>query len=144
MNELIEKLHKLEPVIGKELDTVIDQGCVKPEQWGPLGEAVDIAKDIVTTTAMSQEYSETADYEYSRDSMPRVHMPRYPYSRDGQMTGDIIDSRGSRDYMDQASYSNNGDVNSAIYLLEKKLDRTSDPKARESMMETIDFLKKGR
>lgn len=144
----MHKLFELESVVEQEIDSVIQQGCVKPDQWDSLGKAVDIMKDISTIRAM--EDGEYEKGEYSRDSYPYVHIPRHPYSRDGYMRGnsydqDRIDSRGSRDgWNEPTGHSMDGDVDSAIIVLEKRLDKTRDPKARESIMATIDSLKKGR
>lgn len=155
----MHKLYELEETIEKEIDQIIAQGCVKPDQWENLGEAVDILKDISTVKAMEGgSYDNGGSYGYnSYGSYGPYDNYRMPRMR--SYDGDMIDSRGSRDNgmgsgnsynnsygnsgmsRGRGSYESGENVHEAIMLLERKLDHTQDPKMRESLMATIDMMK---
>lgn len=143
----MHKIYELEDIIEKEIDQIIAQGCVKPDQWKNLGEAVDIAKDISTIKAMEGgSYDEGGSYgSYGR---PDMRTPRYTGGGRMSYDGDMVDSRGSRDNYGNSGRSYNGsyesgqNVHEAIMLMERKLDHTQDPKQREALMTTIEMMRR--
>lgn len=140
----MHKIYELEDIIEKEIDQIITQGCVKPDQWKNLGEAVDIAKDISTIKAMEGGSNSNSYNSYEGSSFR--YMPR-----NRSYDGDRIDSRGSRDAYNSygnsmnsygGSYESGQNTQEAIIMLERKLDHTQDPKQREHLMATIDMMKR--
>lgn len=136
----MDRLMELKELVNKEIGSVIDQGCVKPDQWGNLGEAVDILKDIATTESMTSwepersygvdnweaQYQPVTTRSYTRP-MP---MPKYPNSYDNMPV------RNNNSYGDDMMY--------AIRVLEMELDQTQDPEKRNHLVKTLEMLRKQR
>ncbi len=120
-------MNDLESLVKKEIGMIVDQGCVKPEQWGPLGEAVDIIKDITTIRAMTE--GEHGTEEYSRDSevLPS-HITNSSYSRDEEK---VVSHRDNN-------------ANETIWLLEERLKTTQDPQMKDQLQKTIEMMKHER
>lgn len=138
-----DRLYELENLVMKEVGSVIDAGCIKPDEWKNLYYAADIIKDIATIESMQNfDNNQSSNYypderQMSRNSMGRIPMNTPIRSYENSYNGDMVDSRGSRD-----SYNGRSNDNEhAIHVLEDKLNKTNDPTMRDHLMKTIEMMK---
>ncbi|MBP5596192.1 MAG: hypothetical protein J6Y02_12475 [Pseudobutyrivibrio sp.] len=141
-------LDRLKSLLDKEIDKVVEKGEVAPAEIKPLGEIVDIYKDIETICAM-EEYKDTdesyamSNRGYSSERMSRYYPERmyrgsYDYAYDDMSYNDrMSNARGmnSRD-----NYSRHSEKEEMISKLEMKLKNAKTPQERESIMECIRTL----
>lgn len=129
-----EELYNIKELVLKEVNHTVEVGCVKPNEWENLGEAIDILKDIATIESMEGFDNSSSTYS--------TNYPHYKMPVRNSYTGDKMDSRGSRDpYMDDVHYSTDANADHTIRMLEEKLNRTSDPAMRDHLMQTINMMK---
>lgn len=142
-----KSLMRLKSLLDDEIDKVVEKGEVAPAEIKPLGEIVDIYKDIETICAM-EEYKDTDEsYAMSNRGYSSERMSRYPermyrgsydYTYDDMSYNDrMSNARGmnSRD-----NYSRHSEKEEMISKLEMKLKNAKTPQERESIMECIHTL----
>ena len=140
-------LDRLKSLLDSEIDKVVEKGEIAPAEIKPLGEIVDIYKDIETICAM-EEYKDTDEsYAMSNRGYSTERMSRYPermyrgsydYAYDDTSYNDrMSNARGmnSRD-----NYSRHSEKEEMIGKLEMKLKNAKTPQERESIMECIRTL----
>ena len=139
-------LDRLKSLLDKEIDKVVEKGEVAPAEIKPLGEIVDIYKDIETICAM-EEYKDTDEsYAMSNRGYSSERMSRYPermyrgsydYAYDDMSYDGMSNTRGrnSRD-----NYSRHSEKEEMINKLEMKLKNAKTPQERENIMECIRTL----
>ena len=142
-----KSLTRLKSLLDSEIDKVVEKGEVAPAEIKPLGEIVDIYKDIETICAM-EEYKDTDEsYAMSNRGYSSERMSRYPermyrgsydYAYDDMSYDDrMSNARGmnSRD-----NYSRHSEKEEMISKLEMKLKNAKTQQERESIMECIHTL----
>lgn len=141
-----KSLMRLKSLLDTEIDKVVEKGEVAPAEIKPLGEIVDIYKDIETICAM-EEYKDTdMSYAMSNRGYSSERMSRYPermyrgsydYAYDDMSYDRMSNARGmnSRD-----NYSRHSEKEEMINKLEMKLKNAKTPQERESIMECIRTL----
>lgn len=142
-----KSLMRLKSLLDSEIDKVVEKGEITPAEIKPLGEIVDIYKDIETICAM-EEYKDTDEsYAMNNRGYSSERMSRYPermyrgsydYAYDDMSYNDrMSNARGmnSRD-----NYSRHSEKEEMISKLEMKLKNAKTPQERESIMECIHTL----
>ena len=136
-------LDRLKSVLETEIDKVVEKGELTPAEIKPLGEIVDIYKDIETICAM-EEYKDTDEsYAMSNRGYSTERMSRYPermyrgsydYAYDDMSYDRMSNAHGmnSRD-----NYGRHSEKEEMISKLEMKLKNAKTPQERESIMECI-------
>lgn len=146
-------LDGLKSLLDKEIDKVVEKGEVAPAEIKPLGEIVDIYKDIETICAM-EEYKDTdesyamSNRGYSSERMSRYYPERmyrgsYDYAYDDMSYNEGVSNargRNSRDSYSRDNYSRHSEKEEMINKLEMKLKNAKTPQERESIMECIRTL----
>ena len=139
-------LDRLKSVLESEIDKVVEKGELTPAEIKPLGEIVDIYKDIETICAMEEYKDDDASYAMSNRGYSSERMSRYPeriyrgsydYAYDDTSYDGMSNarSRNSRD-----NYSRHSEKEEMINKLEMKLKNAKTPQERESIMECIRTL----
>ena len=139
-------LDRLKSVLETEIDKVVEKGELTPAEIKPLGEIVDIYKDIETICAM-EEYKDTDEsYAMSNRGYSSERMSRYPermyrgsydYAYDDMSYDDRMSNARS---MSRDNYSRHSEKEEMISKLEMKLKNAKTPQERESIMECIRTL----
>ena len=131
-------LDRLKSVLETEIDKVVEKGELTPAEIKPLGEIVDIYKDIETICAM-EEYKDTdKSYAMSNRGYSSERMSRYP-ERMYRGSYDYAYDDMSYDRMSNSrdNYSRHSEKEEMISKLEMKLKNAKTPQERESIMECI-------
>ena len=135
-------LDRLKSVLDREIDKVVEKGELTPAEIKPLGDIVDIYKDIETICAMEEYKDDDMSYAMSNRGYSSERMSRYPermyrgaydYAYDDGMSN--ARGRNSRD-----NYSRHSEKEEMINKLEMKLKNAKTPQERENIMECIRTL----
>ncbi len=141
-----KSLMRLKSLLDSEIDKVVEKGEVAPAEIKPLGEIVDIYKDIETICSMEEYRDDDMSYAMSNRGYSSERMSRYPermyrgsydYAYDDMSYDGMSNARGrnSRD-----NYSRHSEKEEMINKLEMKLKNAKTPQERESIMECIRTL----
>ena len=141
-----KSLMRLKSLLDNEIDKVVEKGEIAPAEIKPLGEIVDIYKDIETICAMEEYKDDDMSYAMSNRGYSSERMSRYPermyrgaydYAYDDMSYDGMSNARGrnSRD-----NYSRHSEKEEMINKLEMKLKNAKTPQERESIMECIRTL----
>jgi hypothetical protein len=141
-----KSLMRLKSLLNSEIDKVVEKGEVAPAEIKPLGEIVDIYKDIETICAMEEYKDDDMSYAMSNRGYSSERMSRYPermyrgsydYAYDDMSYNDrMSNARG----MSRDNYSRHSEKEEMINKLEMKLKNAKTPQERESIMECIRTL----
>ncbi len=142
-----KSLMRLKSLLDSEIDKVVEKGEVAPAEIKPLGEIVDIYKDIETICAMEEYKDDDASYAMSNRGYSSERMSRYPermyrgsydYAYDDMSYNDGMSNARGRNSRD--NYSRHSEKEEMISRLEMKLKNAKTPQERESIMECIRTL----
>lgn len=124
-----KSLDRLKRILDKEIDKVTDKGEIAPAEIKPLGDIVDIYKDIETICAMEEYGDDDESYSMSNRGYSSRRMSRYAYD-------EMPDYYGrSRD-----NYSRHSEKEEMIEKLERKLRNAKTEEERRYITECIDTL----
>ena len=140
-------LDRLKSVLETEIDKVVEKGELTPAEIKPLGEIVDIYKDIETICAMEEYKDDDMSYAMSNRGYSSERMSRYPERMYGRSYDYAYDDMSYNDGMSNArgrnsrdNYSRHSEKEEMINKLEMKLKNAKTPQERESIMECIRTL----
>ena len=129
----MDSLYRLKELLDKEINKVTAKGEISPTEVKPLGEIIDIYKDIETICAM-KEYGQEDDM-YSMEN--RGYSTRRYYNNSYDDMSYARRGRNSRD-----NYSRRAKKEEMIGKLERMLDNPNKTEMeRREIMECIDDLK---
>lgn len=133
-------LEKLKSVLDKEIDKVTEKGELTPAEIKPLGEIIDIYKDIETICAMEEYKYDDSSYAMSNRgySTMRHEDHRPDWDNRGMYYDDYSSKRDSR-----GRYSRNSEKEEMIEKLEHKLRTAKTEEERRYINECIDELERG-
>lgn len=140
-------LDRLKSVLETEIDKVVEKGELTPAEIKPLGEIVDIYKDIETICSMEEYRDDDMSYAMSNRGYSSERMSRYPermyrgsydYAYDDMSYNDGMSNARGRNSRD--NYSRHSEKEEMINKLEMKLKNAKTPQERESIMECIRTL----
>lgn len=142
-----KSLMRLKSVLNSEIDKVVEKGELAPAEIKPLGDIVDIYKDIETICAMEEYKDDDESYAMSNRGYSSRRMSRYPgmyrdsydYAYDDMSYNDgMSNARGrSRD-----NYSRHSEKEEMIDKLERKLKTAQTEQERRYIMECIEELER--
>ena len=141
-----KSLMRLKTMLNNEIDKVVEKGEIAPAEIKPLGEIVDIYKDIETICAMEEYGDEDSSYAMSNRGYSSRRMSRYPgmyrdsydYAYDDMSYNDGMSNARGRNSRD--NYSRHSEKEEMLDRLEMKLKNAKTPQERESIMECIRTL----
>lgn len=142
-----KSLTRLKSLLDSEIDKVVEKGEVAPAEIKPLGEIVDIYKDIETICSMEEYRDDDMSYAMSNRGYSSERMSRYPermyrgsydYAYDDMSYNDGMSNARGRNSRD--NYSRHSEKEEMINKLEMKLKNAKTPQDRESIMECIRTL----
>jgi len=130
----MKALYELKDLIDGEIRKVTAKGEITPAEIKPLGDLVDICKDIETIIAMKEYGQEDEQYSMENRGYSTRRMPRYPMYRDSY--DDIPSTRRvSRD-----NYSRHTEKEEMIEKLEHMMNNATSEKERRDIMDCINKL----
>ena len=140
----MESLYRLKDLLDKEIDKVVSKGEVSPAEIKPLGELIDIYKDIETICAMKEYGQEDDQYSMENRGYSTRRMSRYP-----GMYRDSYSYENSYDNMRYENNRSNGrnsygghvDKDEMIYKLEQMMNTAKNDKERMAYVDAIESLK---
>lgn len=140
-------LDRLKSVLENEIDKVVEKGELTPAEIKPLGEIVDIYKDIETICAMKEYKDDDMSYAMSNRGYSSERMSRYPERMYRESYDHAYDNMSYNDGMSNArgmnsrdNYSRHSEKEEMIGKLEMKLKNAKTPQERENIMECIRTL----
>lgn len=134
-----KSLDRLKSVLNKEIDKVAEKGELTPAEIKPLGDIIDIYKDIETICAMEEYSYDDSSYAMSNrgySTMRRVDRP--DWDNRGMYYDDYSSKRDSR-----GRYSRHSEKEDMIEKLEYKLRNAKTEEERRYISECIDELERG-
>lgn len=138
-------LDDLKLVLENEIKKVAAKGEVSPTEIKPLGEVVDILKDIETICAMKEYGNDDSSYAMSNRGYSSA---RYSSRPDWDNRGMYYDDGNSykRDSMGRYSRDNysghNSEKDEMIYKLEQMMNSAKSEKDRMMYIDAIEALKR--
>lgn len=105
-----ELCDKICHMVEADIDELVAKGSLEPCDYGPLGEAVDIVKDIykIKEYAMEEEMPEESMRSYGMSGrVPRYDMRMSAENRGGSQDGSYGYSQNSYDNMNGSQYNPN-------------------------------------
>ena len=132
-------LERLKSVLNKEIDKIAEKGELTPAEIKPLGDIIDIYKDIETICAMEDYKYDDSSYAMSnRGYSTARHEVRPDWDNRGMYYDDYSSKRDSR-----GRYSRNSEKEEMIEKLEHKLRNAKTEEERRYINECIDELERG-
>lgn len=125
-----ETLKHLKEMVEVDIKEIVSKGELCPEYYEPLGEAIDILKDIMKIETMQEEEMAV---EGASERVPRMPYNSYYNANRSPRTGRYISNTGS--YHDP-----DGSITADLNEL---LERTRDDHDRMLIMRIMDKLNEG-
>lgn len=150
----MKALYDLKAVLENEIKKVAAKGEVSPTEIKPLGEVVDILKDIETICAMKEYGEEDEMYSMENRGYSTRRMSRYPgpyresyddYSYENSYANQgRSNARGgnSRNSYNSYNYSGHDEKGEMIFKLEQMMNNAKTDKERMTYIDAIEALKR--
>ena len=131
-------LERLKSVLNKEIDKVTEKSELTPAEIKPLGDIIDIYKDIETICAMEEYKYDDSSYAMSNRGYSTARYDVRPdWDNRGMYYDDYSSKRDSR-----GRYSRNSEKEEMIEKLEYKLRNAKTEEERRYINECIDELER--